>query len=302
MESRQAGVFRLCVIMGFFSVSIFFLNNNKKKFITETNIDLLSFKINNVTNVSLDQAYEAMSSLFIAHDIDLIVKVINQFKNDFAYDLVAKIVQDELFGLSGEEKLNILYARVAECGIKKKIQYDLLDLLLKYPALYTQSPALLVLAKSKYSDIISVFIAWGKDRQKHGARNDLLSFCAEYAFAAAIQNNDYGAAEILFSKKVRLSPLKASALLWDIVEHNKDSALVTLLVHHAQADVNYIEQGKTPLIAAVEKNNMDIIRVLLDEGAIVDRTIEGESDTALQVAIMNKYYLAEQLLREYGAV
>ena len=41
--------------------------------------------------------------------------------------------------------------------------------------------------------------------------------------------------------------------------------------------------------------------MLLDQGAIVDRTIEGEHGTALQVAIINKYHLAERLLREYGA-
>ena len=46
---------------------------------------------------------------------------------------------------------------------------------------------------------------------------------------------------------------------------------------------------------------MDIIRELLDGGAVVDRTIEGEHGTALQIAIAHKHHLAEQLLREYGA-
>jgi Ankyrin repeats (3 copies) len=300
MENRQTGIFRLCVIIGFFSISIFFLNNNKKKYITETSIDILNFKIDSLAHLSLNQAYTTMEPLFLSHDIDLIVKTIHQFQYEFTYNFVEKIIQDEKLCLSHEEKLKILYGIIAHYGAKKNSQYDLLDLLLKYPALQTQTPALLVLAQSKYSDNIALFIAWGKERQKNGVPN-LLSSYADTAFTNAIESNDYATVEMLFSKKVRISQTKASALLWYIVEHNKQSELISLLVHHAQADVNSVNKGKTLLIAAVEKNNIDIIHILLDEGAIVDRTIEGENKTALQVAIINKCYSVEQLLREYGA-
>lgn len=301
MESRQTGIFRLCVIMGFFCVSIFFLNNNKKKFITATHIDVLNLQVDSLENLSVGQAYESMSTLFATRDIDLIVKGISQFKYNFTYDVIEKIIQDSLSCLSYEEKLKIIYGIIAHHGMKKNIQYDLLDFLIKYPFLHAKTPALLVLVKSKYTDIIASFIAWGKERQKNGASVNLLSSYAEHAFTVAVENDDHIAVEMLLSKKVRIEPAKASALLWYIVEHNKHSSLVSLLVHHAQADVNYVHKGKTLLIVAVEKNNMNIIRVLLDEGAIVDRTIEGESGTALQIAIVNKYHLAEQLLREYGA-
>src|SRR6266849_6285292 len=95
MESRQKGFFRLCIIMGFFCVSIFFLNNNKKKFITATHIDVSTFKIEPMETLSIDQAYQAMNSLFSAHDIDLIVKVLSQFKYRFTYDLIHKIITDK---------------------------------------------------------------------------------------------------------------------------------------------------------------------------------------------------------------
>ena len=301
MESRQAGILRLCIIMGFFSVSIFFLNNNKKKFITATHIDVLNFKVDPMATLSLDQAYEAMNSLFIAHDINLIVKVMSQFKYRFAYDLIEKMINDGSVCLSHEEKVNIIYGMVAHCGTKKSVQYDLLDLLLKYPVLHSQTPALLSLARSKYADMIALFIAWGKDRQKNDVYGNLLSFCAEKAFMAAVQADDYEAVETLLSKKIRIAQTKASDLLWYIVEHGKDSTLVSLFVRHAQADVNHAEGGKTLLIAAVEKNNIDIVRILLDEGAVVDRVSDGEYGTALTVAMKHNYQSVEQLLREYGA-
>jgi hypothetical protein len=56
MESRQAGILRLCIIMGFFGVSILFLNNNKKNIITATHIDVFNFKADPMTVLSLDQA------------------------------------------------------------------------------------------------------------------------------------------------------------------------------------------------------------------------------------------------------
>src|SRR6266404_5286287 len=269
MESRQAGIFRLCIIMGFFCVSIFFLNNNKKKFITATHIDVSTFKINPMETLSVDQAYEAMNSLFSAHDIDLIVKVFSQFKYRFAYDLIQKMTADKIICLSSEEKVKIIYGMVAHCATKKNVQHELLDLLIKYPELHTNFPVLLTLIKSKYIDLVPLFITWGKDRQKNGGHTNLLSSYAEHAFTIAIEHDDYHAIELLLSKKIRISQAKACALLWYIVEQGNNSSLVSLLIRHAQADVNYTEQGKTLLIAAVEKNNIEIIRALLDAGAVV---------------------------------
>jgi hypothetical protein len=300
MESRQAGILRLCIIMGFFGVSIFFLNNNKKRIMTATHIDVLNFKVDPMMTVSLEQAYETMNSLFIARDIDLIIKVMSQFKYRFVYDLAEKMINDQKIALTSEEKIAVLYGVIAHCNCKKSIQYDLLDLFLQYPQLYSQTPLLLPLVMSKYTDLGALFIAWGKDRQKHGkAPKNFLNLCAEQAFAFAVTDDDYEAVEQLFSKKIRLSQEKASSLLWYTVEHGKNSKLMALLIRHAHADVNFTRSGKTLLIAAVEKNNMDGIRILLDAGAVVDRvSTEG---TALSVAMKHQYYSAEQLLREYGA-
>lgn len=286
--------------MGFFGVSILFLNNNKKNIITATHIDVFNFKADPMTVLSLDQAYETMNALFLSHDIDLIVKVMSQFQCRFVYDIAEKMINDQSIELSSEEKINIVYGVVAHCGCKKNIQYDLLDLLCKYPTLHGKTPALVTLVKSRYIDLIGLVIAWGKDRQKTGkAPCNFLASCAEQAFTFAVNDDDYHAVEQLFIKKVRLSQEKASSLLWHIVEHNKNSKLMGLLIRHAHADVNRTQAGKTLLIAAVEKNNMDIMRILLDAGAVVDRV--STTGTALSVAMKNQYHSAEQLLREYGA-
>jgi hypothetical protein len=301
MESRKVGAYRLIITLGIFSVSIFFLNNNKKKITTNTHIDLIDCKTNSIAKLSLEHAYEQMNSLFVSRDTDLIVKVIGQFKEQCMHELVEKIIRETPSFLSYQEKMNIIFGLVAHCSSKKNMQYDLLDFLLEYPVLHNEIPALLALARSKYPDIIAVFINWGKDRQKKEGKAGLLTAYVEQAFSTAIAENDYMAIEIMLSKKVRIMPQKASAFLWYIVANDKNSSLIPLLVHHAQADVNYADNGKTLLIEAVEKNNMDMIRVLLDEGAVVDRVVDAEKGSALHIAIKNNYVCAEQLLREYGA-
>ncbi len=252
-------------------------------------------------SLSLDAAYEQINSLLLAHDIDLTIKVISQCKHAFAKDLVEKIITDESLSLSNEEKIKIIFGLAAHKSLKKNVQYELLDLLLKYPALHKDSPLLLTLARGKYADMMGLFIAWGKDRQKTIARHDLLASSAESAFSVAVAQDDYQAIEVMLSKKLRISVPYASELLWYIVNNNKSSSLVSLLVRHAHADVNYAEREKTLLIAAVEKNNIDMIRVLLDEGAVVDRVVNARKGTALTIAMRRKYTQAAELLREYGA-
>ena len=44
-----------------------------------------------------------------------------------------------------------------------------------------------------------------------------------------------------------------------------------------------------------------MIRILLEEGAVVDRVVDSEKGSALTIAMRNNYVCAEQLLREYGA-
>lgn len=282
-------------------MSMFFLNNNKKNFATATHIDVCSFKTDLIDSFSVDQIYQEMHSLFLSADSDLIVKTISQFKAYYARELIKKMIQDETVGLSCQDKVKIIYGMIA-CGCpKKNVHYEWFDLLLEYPSLHTQTPVLLSLARSKYADIIGVFIAWGKDRQKSQGRMGLLASYAEDAFKRAVEDNDYAAVETLFSKKVRIAQHKASELLWYIVQTGKNSALISLLVNHAQANVNYAKNGKTLLIAAVEKNNIESVRVLLDGGVVVDRIVDSEKNTALTIAMKNKYRSIEQLLREYGA-
>jgi hypothetical protein len=297
MESRQSGIFRLFIIAIFFCMSIFLLNNKKSNTIA-THIDM-NAKSDIEINMSLDRIYQEMQSLFLSHNINLIVKTMGQLKYPLLCEFIQKLIEDEASELSAQEKVKIIYG--VAINQKRNAQYELLDFFIKYPSLHAQTPILLTLAHSLYADHIPLLIAWGKDRQKTENRTGLLARYAEQAFAKAVENNDDYAVATLFNKKVRIAHAKASELLWDIVENNRNGALITLFINHAQADVNYAHQGKTLLIRAVELNNIDMVRILLDKEAVVDRIADEDMATALSVAMKHNYNSVEQLLREYGA-
>ena len=299
MESKQQGIFRLLIIMIFFCLSIILLNK-KKDFSTETNIDMFNVKIDHCAHFSIDHIYQEISTLFSCHNLNGVISFLTQFKQSFIYDLVEKMIMDQQSFLNSSEKITIVYAMVAHCNNKKNMQYDLLDLVLNDCIVNENSPLLYILAKSKYADLIPVFIAWGKDKQKNDHYKGLLALHAERAFTVAVYENDCDAVELLLSKKIRITKPIASCLLWNIIEHNKNPKLLSLLIRHAQADVNSTHNGKTLLVAAVEKNDIESVRILLEHGAVVDR-IDRDNTTALKLAIEHKYHTLAQLLKEYGA-
>jgi hypothetical protein len=302
MEAKNAGgVYRLFVIMFFFAASIFFLNSQKRKHSTATHIDALSASSHTTTAFSLDQAYHYIASLLTSHNTDLIVKVINQSMNHCAVDLVEKIIVDKRFLLSDVEKMKIIFGAVMHCNGKKSVQYNLLDFLLTYPDLCSANSALLTLMRSNYAESLPVFLSWLRERQKDGGNADLWGQFVDHAFVAAVDQNDHDVVESMLSKKIRISQGKASQLLWYVVENNRNSHFVPLLVRHGQADINYIDQGKTLLIEAVEQNNKEMIQALLDEGAVVDRVVDPQKGSALQISIARNDTVVQELLREYGA-
>jgi len=301
MEKKQSnGMYRLFVIMFFFMASVFMVHHQKRKNVMATHIDS-SVAGQAVVNLSVDQAYHHMNSLFISHNIDLIIKVINQCMHQFTIELVEKIIADNTYLLSSEEKMKIIFGTAVYCAQKKNMSYKILDFLLKYPFLYEQTPALLILMSSAYADHVSLFINWGKERQKSLHNDTLLASFIEHSFRIAIEHNDYIVIESMFNKKIRIRPHVASQFLWTVVEKNRSHHFVPILIKYGQADINYAENGKTVLIEAVEQNNKAMVQVLLDHGAVVDRIVNPEKGTALQIAMERKDSATEMLLREYGA-
>jgi hypothetical protein len=296
MEKKQVVVSQLSLIVIFFISSIVLLNKQKQINNTATHIDIIHASAHSIATLSLEQVYSQLIPLLISHNIDLIIKVINQGSYRFASELVEKIIKDPCYSLSSEEKVNLLFGIILNYSGKKSMQYRLLDILKECPEMYNDSSVLLAIMRSNYSDSLFTLYRWIKDNDYTDEWNEFIY----NALRIAIDQEDYRVVENMFSKKIRVSAEKSSQLLSYIVEHNKSTCFIPLLVRH-HADINSIHNNKTLLMQAVEHNNTEMIQVLLDEGAVVDRVIDPHQGTALQIAMARKHYSAIHLLREYGA-
>lgn len=302
MKNTRAEICRLFVILSVLSASIWVMNDHKKTVTLATHLDVSGATTEGVGGMSIDAAYEYMNELFLAHDTYLVVQVISQFKSSSTVELVEKIIKDKKIPLTTTEKLTILFGVVDHFRGKKAVQYQLLDLLLKNPDLYKKNPALFVLARSKYVEIFPDVLQWINQQEKNDATKKRVEFFVTDALKASVQLNDRNSLEVMLNKKVRISQQQASKLLWYVVVNKKSSSFVPFLIRHAQADVNYVGDGKrTLLIMATEQKSKDIVNALLEEGAVVDRIVDPAVGSALQIAIERGYTDIELMLRDYGA-
>ena len=70
--------------------------------------------------------------------------------------------------------------------------------------------------------------------------------------------------------------------------------------HKKGIDLNENHEGKTLLIAAVEQNQLGLVKVLLEKGAAVNLIFDPAIGSALQIALRKKYADIELLLRAKG--
>ena len=303
MKKKELGVYRLLTIIVVLSISIWFINKHKENiYTTSTHIDIPATPAESISHLPLENIYSHIHPLLISHDINLLIKTINQFNHDIITNLIEKLMNDASHTLSSEEKAKIIFEAVSHCHTKKNTQYTLLNFLLSTPpSICNLSSALITLIRNKHTNILPIFTQWAKKLKRDSKYCSLWPSLINHTFTIAIKENDYFVVETLLSKKIKVSEAKASQLLLYVIEHNKNSAFIPLLVKYAHADVNCAIQGKIPLIEAVEQNNIEHVHALLEAGAVVDRIVDKKKGTALHIAMLHKYTHAEKLLREYGA-
>lgn len=98
----------------------------------------------------------------------------------------------------------------------------------------------------------------------------------------------------------------ATKLLWDILQEKKDAQYVPVVVAQ-KADINNVKEGKTPLITAIDTDNVEMVQMLLDKGALPNKFADPAIGTPLQRAramqkkLNGQNATIELLLRQHGA-
>ena len=296
-DEKSEGRLLLSILITF-SVSIGLLHGRKKSKMEIMKLDIIN-NFTGLTHLSLEQAFNYLRTPIISRNIPLVMKVITQFPDKMTKNLLQKIIESKEIPLTSHEALHLLFGLAFHFSKKKAMQFSLFDLLFVYPNIQKNEPPFLVLARSSYHDIIPEFIQWAKTQETMVQNKKFLAKLNDHTFECAVDDDDLESLELLVTKKLRISPKKATYLLWYTVDKNKNTIFVPFFIK-CGADVNYVNAQENSLLTrAVENNNEPMIRALLEAGTIINLAANPAIDTALKIAIEHGYSSIELLLREH---
>jgi len=285
MKNKQSDIVFLLTVLLVFSASFGFLYGYKK-----TNDTKADSVVHPLDEGSSTEALAHLNPLIIARSPDMIIQTLEGVSADRKIELARAILEAKKSPLSSDEQALIVLGLAHILSYNQKKQFELLDLLRK-KQIMQGIPPFIIAAHSKYAAVIPSLMAWAHNKKM---------FAPEYALKYAIDHNDLDALHVLLSYNVPLNSTKATQLLTQVVQKNKDTKFVPLLIDHG-ANVNYASNKRTLLMYAVERKNKAMVQALLNAGADVKTIIDPVVGTALQIALEKGYVEIDMLLREYGA-
>ncbi len=238
-----------------------------------------------------------ISPLFMARNTKKIAEYIAQRPQSQQLRLVTQILDDQKNPLEVTDKIKLLL-ELARKTENRNHRIDLYNTLIENEQVANQKPLLYVAAEGNYEDLVGSIADW------LSAHTDIFTDWFYKGVHQAIKENKPVIANKLLSRFLTLNTDLATTLLWEVVKGKKSSDFIAPLIKKG-ANVNSVQQGKTPLIAAVENNDLAQVETLLKNGAKeqINKFFAPEVGTPLQTAwrVQKKNSDMELLLRNYGA-
>lgn len=212
--------------------------------------------------------------------------------------VLEKILNGQSSALSPEAKVELGLELVIKRSAAQE-QKILLDAINKYPGVL-KIPLLYIAADNKQIKAVPVIVHYFKNSPAQLQENSYK------ALAHSIKQNNLKNFAQLVDALGGISKDMATRLLWDLLKENKDAQFIPVLVAQ-KADLNSANAGKTPLVAAVDANNVEMVQMLLDQGALPNKFVDAAIGTPLQrelakdPKLRGKNSTIELLLREHGA-
>jgi hypothetical protein len=236
--------------------------------------------------------YIYLSPLFMAHDIAAIAHSISAIPFEQQISLLDMIV-DNKSELSSTE-IMLIFILVLQKTPERHKQEALQNSFAKHTHLIAEIPPLYI-ASIRAPKTVPIILSWLESRP------DLKKQRIENAINYAIKKDNPKAVTVLFHyKAATITPEQATGYLWASLEKNRNAGFVTFLAG-CGADINNKKGGKTPLVEAVQHNNIDNVKALVKAGAHVNAFADPAVGTPLQIAIRDDYTPIELFLRKNGA-
>lgn len=208
------------------------------------------------------------------------------------------VLNNQASALSPEEKIELGLSLLAKRSSVSE-QKTLLDTMNNFPGIL-KVPLLYIAIEKKQIQTIPMLVNYFKNKANELEKNTY------QALIHALKQNNLQTFTQIINALGGISSQMATSLLWDVLQEKKDAQFVPILVSQ-KADVNNGKEGKTPLIAAVDLNNVEMVQMLLDNGALPNKFVDPVVGTPLQHAqkiqkeSKTKNSTIELLLRDRGA-
>ncbi len=285
MKQEKSDISLLLIILVLFSASIGLLHGFK--------ISLVSASSGETKRPILSQ--QDMLDLIFPHlfsdNMKIAAEGIQQFDRDSQAKVVQHILHGEGLGLTDVQKIKLVGALAAqqEDSARKAEMFGLLSI--NFP-----NVPIFAFIIAEHPELIILMRKWAKKEHK----KEVFNKWKNLSIIHALKMNEVPLLTDLYTNGIRLTPKEASAVLDRVVVEKKNIEFVPLLIHKFGASIRHSSDGKrTALIKAVETNNPDMVRVLIDEGANPRLKFDPIVGSALQVAAQNGLEEIEGILSGY---
>lgn len=251
-----------------------------------------------VSPIKDDEAIKSIQAFDVSHSVKTMGNFIG--KLPFAQELriLAKILNGQTSALSPEEKVELSLELVIKRSAVQE-QKMLLDTLMNYAGVL-KTPLLYIAIDKQQIKAVPIIVQYFRNNPAQLQENSY------NALLHSIKQNNLKNFAQLVAALGGISKDMATRLLWDLLPENKDAQFIPVLVAQ-KADLNSAKDGKTPLIAAVDSGNVEMVQMLLDQGALPNKFADPAIGTPLQrelhkdSKVKGKNSTIELLLREHGA-
>lgn len=261
---------------------------------------------NPFATVSLREIMNNLGPLIQARGVNEIAQGLKDLAITQVKNVLTDIIQEENSPLTSEDKIKLWVLSALSFSGRPDAQRTILNLYEIFELMRKDKAVLFEVAHLKEApQIIPMVLKWIEYIQKNPAimsgplRRHMLEMPIR-ACTFAVTKNDFKALEVLLRNGVMLLSSQSTDLLWLVVEGNKKSEFIPLLVAHG-ADINADRKGYSPLMKAVKNNNMVLTQVLVKAGAKIDTIYNPAVGNALQIAIEKGHAAIDQFLRAQGA-
>lgn len=295
MKRERSGVHLLLLLLLVFSVSVGWLYGDKKTVGSPESNGKAA-----LATLSPTDSLEILLPLIVSRSAEKLIEAMNYIQAQKAHDIIKAIIDTKQFNIMRDDILALIYG-LEKYYADKNDQYILLDLILENEKLQKGAPFLFVAAKT-FPGVIPLLLAWQNDRLDR--YSPFFADSEKRALSYAVENNASRELENLM-KGLSIDSQMATELLWQAIESNANVQIVKQLIS-AGAFVNDNKNGLSPLMKAIDNENFNTVKLLIENkanpNALYDPSIGNPLQRILGRKTVNENLISIELyLRDHGA-